>query len=114
MSTRKLKLEREKLGLSLAEVGVLLGITKQSLSAIENSETDPSYKVLVKLEEIFTPHTHRYLLEQVDETNTQADYTASAACGLYEAKELNSATHDFDVSVEMIVDIAAELGNPET
>ena len=63
MPTRNIKREREKRGWSLEYVGGRVGITKQSLSAIENGDTDPSYKVLCSLEKLFN-RSHRFLFAQ--------------------------------------------------
>lgn len=66
MSVRNLKLERQERGWSLNYVGQKIGITKQSLSAIENGVRNPSYEVLCKLEDLFQM-SHRELLAQNDE-----------------------------------------------
>ena len=65
MSYRRIRVERESRGWSQEYVGNLIGITKQSLSAIERGDTTPSYKVLCDLERLFNL-SHRDLLKQVD------------------------------------------------
>lgn len=60
MSVRNIKLEREQRGWTLDEVAECVGITKQSISAIENGEVDPSYKTLCKLEKLFK-RSHKFL-----------------------------------------------------
>lgn len=60
MSARNIKFEREKREWTLEEVAERVGITKQSISAIENGEADPSYKTLCKLEKLFN-RSHKFL-----------------------------------------------------
>ena len=61
MSVRNIKYERERRGWTLDEVAEQIGITKQSISAIENGESDPSYRTLCKLEKLFH-RSHKSLL----------------------------------------------------
>ena len=60
MPVRNIKLERELRGWTLEDVAEKVGITKQSISAIENGETDPSYKTLCRLEKLFN-RSHKFL-----------------------------------------------------
>lgn len=60
MSVRNIKREREKREWTLEEVAEQVGITKQSISAIENGEVDPSYRTLCKLEKLFN-RSHKFL-----------------------------------------------------
>ncbi len=62
MLVRRIKFERKKRHWSLEYVGTKIGITKQSLFAIENGENDPSYEVLCKLENLFQMN-HRELFD---------------------------------------------------
>lgn len=58
-----LKRGRALQGWSQADVAKQLGITVQAYSMIETGKRDPSYKVLVALEDVF--HTsHRELLRR--------------------------------------------------
>lgn len=58
-----LKRVRALQGWSQADVSKQLGITVQAYSMIETGKRDPSYKVLVALEDVF--HTsHRELLRR--------------------------------------------------
>ena len=58
-----LKRVRALQGWSQADVAKQLGITVQAYSMIETGKRDPSYKVLVALEDVF--HTsHRELLRK--------------------------------------------------
>ena len=58
-----LKRVRALQGWSQADVAKQLGITVQAYSMIETGKRDPSYKVLVALEDVF--HTsHRVLLRE--------------------------------------------------
>lgn len=50
VSARSIKVQRENRGWTLGKVAEKVGITKQSISAIENGEVYPSYKTLCKLE----------------------------------------------------------------
>lgn len=60
MSVRNIKLEREVRGWTLEDVAKRIGVTKQSISAIENGETDPSYRTLCKLEKLYH-RSHKFL-----------------------------------------------------
>lgn len=70
MSARNIKVERENRGWTLEEVAEKVGITKQSISAIENGEVYPSYKTLCKLENLFD-RSHKYLFGAATPNNTK-------------------------------------------
>ena len=70
MPVLRIKIEREGRDWSLEYLGKLVGITKQSMSAIERGASHPSYKVLCKLERIFGK-PHGELLEPVDDAGRQ-------------------------------------------
>jgi transcriptional regulator with XRE-family HTH domain len=61
MTTRNLRIERERRGLSRNKVAKALGIKPQSLETLESGKTDPSYKTLKKIEKLYWPLKHDYL-----------------------------------------------------
>lgn len=70
MPVRNIKLERELRGWTLEDVAEKVGITKQSISAIENGEADPSYKTLCRLEKLFN-RSHKFLFGAATPANTK-------------------------------------------
>lgn len=66
----KMRQERKKRGWTQEEVAEQIGITKQSISAIENGEADPSYKTLCKLEKLFN-RSHRFLFRAATPDKTE-------------------------------------------
>ena len=70
MPVRNIKLERELRGWTLEDVAEKVGITKQSISAIENGEADPSYKTLCRLEKLFN-RSHKFLFSSATPANTK-------------------------------------------
>ena len=70
MPVRNMKREREQRGWTLEEVAEQVGITKQSVSALENGEVDPSYKTLCKLEKLFH-RSHKFLFGAATPTSKE-------------------------------------------
>jgi transcriptional regulator with XRE-family HTH domain len=68
ISERIRSLRKEK-GLNQAELGEKTGITRRSISTIENGETDPSAKQITAISDFFNVSTE-YLLNGKEETNT--------------------------------------------
>lgn len=68
MSTTKMRQERIKKGWTLEEVAEEVGTTKQTIQRIETNQRNPSYDILVKLENLFNL-SHRDLLQQVPNEN---------------------------------------------
>lgn len=67
--------ERQKRHWTLAYVAQRVGLTKTAIHDIETGKQLPSYKVLVKLEDLFHKN-HRQLFAVVDETpNSQENDT---------------------------------------
>lgn len=64
----RLRQERIKNKWSQESVAEKLGITKSAYSFIETLKRNPSYEVLVKLENLFNL-SHRDLLQQVPDEN---------------------------------------------
>ena len=60
MPVRNIKRERKLRGWTMEDVAKKVGVKKQSISALENGETDPSYKTLCRLEKIFN-RSHKFL-----------------------------------------------------
>ena len=73
----KLRRERIDRDWTLDFVAQRLGITIQAISAIELGKINPSYVVLIKLENLFGK-THRELLEPVEGNQDQNASNASA------------------------------------
>ena len=68
MNTIKLRQERINRGWTLEFVAVKVGATKQSVCDWEKCRHIPSYKILVKLENLFNL-SHRELFEQLPNEN---------------------------------------------
>ncbi len=68
MNTIKLRQERINKGWTLEFVAEKLGTTKQSVCDWEQCRHIPSYKILVKLENLFNL-SHRELFEQLSNEN---------------------------------------------
>lgn len=64
--------ERRQRSMSRRELGRMLGITEEAVRLLESGKRKPSYKVLVKLEDLFEMG-HRELFAQSDapEQSTQ-------------------------------------------
>jgi transcriptional regulator with XRE-family HTH domain len=58
--------ERKKKDWTLSYIANEIGVSNQAISKIETLKSDPSYDVLVKLENLFNL-SHRELLQVVDE-----------------------------------------------
>lgn len=71
ISERIRSLRKEK-GLNQAELGEKTGITRRSISTIENGETDPSAKQITALSNFFNVSTE-YLLNGKEESNTMSE-----------------------------------------
>lgn len=71
ISERIRSLRKEK-GLNQAELGEKTGITRRSISTIENGETDPSAKQITALSNFFNVSTE-YLLNGREEKNTMSE-----------------------------------------
>jgi transcriptional regulator with XRE-family HTH domain len=71
ISERIRSLRKEK-GLNQAELGEKTGITRRSISTIENGETDPSAKQITALSNFFNVSTE-YLLNGKEEKNTMSE-----------------------------------------
>lgn len=68
ISERIRSLRKEK-GLNQAELGEKTGISRRSISTIENGETDPSAKQITAISKFFNVSTE-YLLNGKEESNT--------------------------------------------
>ena len=106
MAITKLKQERLKRKWTLECVGQQLGITNQAIHLIETLKSNPSYDVLLKLEDLFGL-PHRILLARAD-NDSQSNYTNSQPRGVEKVKELEKAHRKFDLDAEAIIDIAAD------
>lgn len=64
-----LEIERARIqrGMSRRKVGSIIGITEEAIRLIEIGQRKPSYKVLVRLEDLFGM-THRELFASVKDT----------------------------------------------
>lgn len=62
---RKIRLERIRRGWSLAYVAEQVGITNEAMRLIEKGKRNPSYPVLVRLEDFFQLN-HRVLFGEAD------------------------------------------------
>ena len=63
---RIIRQERIKQGWSCEQVAEKIGISAEAVRLIETGERNPSYPILVKLEDLFEM-THRYLFEEARE-----------------------------------------------
>lgn len=61
----RLKLLREKKGLSQAELARLAGVTRQALSAVEANKQDPSLQLALKISRILTADIEEIFFEDV-------------------------------------------------
>lgn len=59
---RNVRNKRQELDMSQEEFGSLVGISTQTVSAIENCKHFPSYKKLVKISEVLKVHPARLLI----------------------------------------------------
>ena len=64
----QIRQERERRKWTLEDVAKNIGVSKAAVHDIETGRRHPSYKVLVKLENLFGK-SHRQLFAVVDETN---------------------------------------------
>lgn len=63
--------EREKKGWTLEQVAEMIGLTKAAYRNIEAGDRYPSYKVLVKLLDLFGYSDPRKLFEEVGESKNE-------------------------------------------
>lgn len=68
MQTLKIKQERIINGWAQSYVAKKIGLTRTAVHDIENGKQLPSYKVLVKLEDLFNLN-HRELFKLIDDSN---------------------------------------------
>lgn len=113
----RLVAERKKTGLTQEQTAKAAGISYRYYQCIEAGASTPNVETAISIAELLKCDVSDLFSQrrQPCESDTQSHYTASSVCGLDEAKELHEATKDFDVSVEMIVDIAEDgrLDSPE-
>jgi len=67
--SERIKSLRKIKGLNQTELGEKTGISRRTISTIENGETDPSAKQITALSEFFSVSTE-YLLNGKEESNT--------------------------------------------
>lgn len=96
--------QRKSHKMTQEEISIFLNITTRHYRQLEAGTSEGSVSIWKKLAQLFHSSIDFLLEQEVDKT----DYIKSSPSGLDEAKELNTAAKDFDVSVEMIVDIAED------
>lgn len=71
MQVRVIRQERIKKGWTIESVAKKIGISKQSMQRLETGENNPSYKVLMKLEDLFgLTHRELFMVTTNEMTNT--------------------------------------------
>lgn len=66
---RRIKIERQKRGWSCSDVAEKVGVNPETIRMIEVGKRDPSYKILIKLLDLFEYDNPRTLFAEVDVDN---------------------------------------------
>ncbi len=102
---KRLRLIRERLGITQAEVGEKLGIQSQHVSKYERGETVPTWENLIKLTEIYDVNINWLLTGKGGMFLSMVNYSAQGEKNIYAVRDIEPDSQIDEIIIELQNDL---------